>query len=242
MAQAITKVYYKHGLNWFGNLLKVTKDWENVKQGQYTIAKQIILIVYDALLKFFREKFKLEKEYDDTKESWTSAFVEWGTNHTSPSMKFWFLFVYLYGGCFVNHLQSVRTKDWVLRIACIKQALVLFNNTNKKKYVQLCANHLYDLEKLMPQFYKELYVLNFVVPCAVHTGRYLAIDELCEFKNGFLKDKCTSEPSRIEYVSSMYNILHNFEAQWTALFKCETSDHYDFEKNSILNTNSSECK
>ena len=82
---------------------------------------------------------------------------------------------------------SIRTNNFQLRMATLKNSLRLFMSAVKYLYLNLVVDHLFDWEYLLPPFFKELMQEMWVIKTET-THSFVALDEYVEMKhNIYLK-------------------------------------------------------
>jgi hypothetical protein len=214
IARGIGKRYYNHGLRRCSSILGVTKDWHEIKDRDFDKARRIILITYSATWQHFTTKFR---KFDPDGD--VAAFLEWGNALVDECEKFWWNYIYNDGFLFAEYLDAIRSANWTKRIILLKFAVPFMVNLGKSHYSQLTIDHLHDLKCIYSQQQVDFLKNNWVVPCTQSPGRYLALDEVVELMNGWIKKRVSKCENRITFLTNKYNLILCVEDMWKNLYK-----------------------
>jgi len=215
IAEGIGRVYKDNGLESMSCGFGITKQWYNLKDSDFQIAKHVLLLVYTALWnllftdfqEYIHEKFPRLNDQELNSRLTAAAFLEWGET-LGTHKKIWFKFITEDGLCFRRFLEAIRYRNWNLRVTMMMLAVRLCNRAGKTHYERALMQHLYDLRYVIPKYYLEQFKLNFAVPCKDKADTFIALDELIEMLNKWIKSKMSVVlPSRIEYYTHMHNFI-----------------------------------
>lgn len=93
---------------------------------------------------------------------------------TDSTWRFWTQFVFPDAAAYVGLFLSVRSGDWHLRVACVKQMVAVFTAFDHSNYLKLISRHLADMltisESIVTMFEQGAFV---VICCLCHDFMYL---------------------------------------------------------------------
>ena len=119
-------------------------------------------------------KSLLKKNFDQFK-----AFIQ-ELARTDSTWRFWVQFVFQDVAAYIGLFLAIRSGDWYLRTACIKQMAPVFTAFDHTNYQKLISRHLADL-LIMPQSVLTMFQQGaFVVSITGRTWHSVAIDEAHE--------------------------------------------------------------
>jgi len=116
-----------------------------------------------------------------------------------------FIFCKYFGCVPVFYDKAIRTKNWNLRWATLKNSFKMFNN--KPKYKKLISEHIFIFKYLYPKFYKRLIKRMWALKCET-TEDFVACDEYLEMiDNKSLKKQVkVAKESEIKAVSTISTV------------------------------------
>ncbi|MBA3284065.1 MAG: hypothetical protein H0U27_03255 [Nitrosopumilus sp.] len=222
IAEGIGRLYENLGLKVMSSALGIDKLWYFLRDVDFKFAKNIILITCPAIWNVLTEEFKtfMAINYPTRINTPFTAteFRQWGRTLVGHR-KVWFKFITEDGLCFRRMLEAIRYRNWDLRVLMLKMALRLCIRSGKTHYQRAITQHLFDLEYVISQYHLELLKLNFSIPCKEKLNSFIAIDELVELLNKWIKQHLSVVlHSRVHYVTTMHNLIANatktFDSQY----------------------------
>ena len=112
----------------------------------------------------------------------TSEFLDFVTKQSNQddTWQFWSQFIFEDCFAYVGLYIAIRTRNWELRMSCLKLMGPLFKAFDRTTYQQLIPNHLADIEQFPDMILDSLKRGGFAVNISGEQGHCVALDEAHE--------------------------------------------------------------
>ena len=160
-----------------------------------------------------------------------SEFNEWRAHEgiKSDTFSFWDSFVHIDFMNYFGFYIAIRTRNWELRNACLKQLACLFHSFDKHNYLRMIPYHIADLQTFPTDVLDFFSKGCFSVSISGEHCYSVALDEAHEMeinlktKNALNSFSQSSLATLTYYLPYRAETLHNFKTQ--LLFRKDTPHH-----------------